>query len=131
MRALLICPGKALCPPSPPPSPHAGLIPKLVQERLRTEAPYTPLLPEEISSVPVPPPPQPDAYLKSRVDKFYAQLAVRVGVRVGVGGGGGGGGGPMCVFCEEWEHSLTTHLALPPPSPPPSGPPPWYAVQRC
>eukprot|EP00887_Chlorella_sp_A99_P000681 scaffold5.g681.t1 len=52
-----------------------GLIPKLVEEKLKTDEPYTPLTPEEVAAAPAPAPPRLDAYLKARLDKFYAQLA--------------------------------------------------------
>ena len=74
-------------PPSPPPPAEPeeppfdpfsfppGLIPRLVEDSLRSEAAYSPLSPLDIEKSEVPPPPKMDPYLKARVDKFYAQLA--------------------------------------------------------
>lgn len=77
--------------PAPPPEPEEppfdcmsfppGLIPKLVEDKLQIDPPYTPLTPEDIQRCPVPPPPKMDDYLKARLDKFYAQLAVRLHFR--------------------------------------------------
>lgn len=73
-------------PPPPPPlnepeeapfdpfSFPPGLIPRLVEENLQSQIPYSPLNPRNISASEVPPPPTLDPYLKARVDKFYAQL---------------------------------------------------------
>ena len=44
------------------------------QEKLRTEAPYSPLSPLEVEALGMPPPSQPDAYLRARIDRFYAEL---------------------------------------------------------
>lgn len=52
-----------------------GLIPTLVEEKLRTDTPYSPLEAAEIEKCQVLPPPTMDAYLQARLDKFYAQLA--------------------------------------------------------
>lgn len=54
-----------------------GLIPYLVEDKLKTDPPYSPLSPLDIEKCPVPPPPNEDEYLKARLDKFYAELAVR------------------------------------------------------
>lgn len=74
-------------PPAPAPEPEPepegfdpmsfppGLIPKLVEEKLKTDPPYSPLSILDIEQTGVPPPPKMDAYLKARVDKMYAQLA--------------------------------------------------------
>ncbi|KAL4428605.1 hypothetical protein ABPG77_008917 [Micractinium sp. CCAP 211/92] len=76
-------------PPAPAPAPEPepepegfdpmsfppGLIPKLVEEKLKTDPPYSPLSILDIEQSGVPPPPKMDAYLKARVDKMYAQLA--------------------------------------------------------
>ncbi|KAI3439009.1 hypothetical protein D9Q98_001421 [Chlorella vulgaris] len=51
-----------------------GLIPQLVEEKLKTDPPYAPLSPLDIEAAGVPPPPEVDDYLKSRLDKFYAQM---------------------------------------------------------
>ncbi|EFN51673.1 hypothetical protein CHLNCDRAFT_139903 [Chlorella variabilis] len=86
-----ICPGGAFFHPlppghAPPPEPEPeepgfdpcsfppGLIPRLVEDKLKTDPPYSPLSPLDIEAAGVPPPPKVDAYLKSRVDKFYAQM---------------------------------------------------------
>ncbi|KAL4434358.1 hypothetical protein ABPG75_000799 [Micractinium tetrahymenae] len=71
-------------PPAPEPEPEPegfdpmsfppGLIPKLVEEKLRTDPPYSPLSILDIEQTGVPPLPKMDAYLKARVDKMYAQL---------------------------------------------------------
>lgn len=53
----------------------AGLIPKLCNENLKYEAPYTPLDPRDIDSEPPPRLPVRDAYLQSRLDRFYAEVA--------------------------------------------------------
>ncbi len=61
---------------------HAGLIPKLVEESLKVDPPYSPLTIRAVSEAGVPPPPQVDAYLSARLDKFYAQIAVSTRVVV-------------------------------------------------
>lgn len=53
-----------------------GLIPKLVEEAMKIDPPYTPIRIEAIEEAGVPSPPEMDAYLKARLDKFYAQVAV-------------------------------------------------------
>lgn len=62
-------------PPFDPFSFPPGLIPRLVEDTLRSEAAYSPLSPLDIEKSEVPPPPTMDPYLKARLDKFYAQLA--------------------------------------------------------
>ncbi|KFM26142.1 Transmembrane protein 115 [Auxenochlorella protothecoides] len=52
-----------------------GLIPKLVEESLKVDPPYSPLTIRAVSEAGVPPPPQVDVYLSARLDKFYAQIA--------------------------------------------------------
>ena len=54
-----------------------GLLPELVREKLRTDAPYSPLSPLDIERAALPPPSAPDAYLAARLDKFHAELRVR------------------------------------------------------
>ena len=54
-----------------------GLLPELVREKLRTDAPYSPLSPLDIERAALPPPAAPDAYLAARLDKFHAELRVR------------------------------------------------------
>ncbi|GAB4816637.1 hypothetical protein N2152v2_003683 [Parachlorella kessleri] len=70
--------------PFDPMSFPPGLIPRLVEELSKTDAPYSPLSPLDIEKTGVPATPNLDAYLKSRVDKFYAQLQAR-GAREGRG----------------------------------------------
>jgi hypothetical protein len=54
-----------------------GLLPELVRERLKTDAPYSPLSPLDVERAALPPPQPPDAYLAARLDKFHAELRVR------------------------------------------------------
>jgi CID domain len=78
-------------PPPPPKEPEEppfdpfsfppGLIPRLVEDNLQSQIPYSPLNPSIISNSEVPPPPTLDSYLKARLDKFYAQLD---GYRAGI-----------------------------------------------
>ena len=72
-----------------------------MEEKLKTDEAYTPLTPEEVAALPPPGAPSMDTYLKARVDKFYAQLAVSLGVggqvlRTAGGESGRGPGGPGC-----------------------------------
>lgn len=62
--------------PYDPMSFPPGLIPSLVQEKHRTELPYSPLSPLEIEQAGLPPAQEPDAYLTSRIEKFNAELRV-------------------------------------------------------
>ena len=72
-RALAPQPAKATKDPmSFPP----GLIPQLVAEKLKTDPPYSPLRPLDIDQAGLPPTSEPDLYLKSRIDRFYAELQV-------------------------------------------------------
>ena len=41
----------------------------------RYEPPYTPLTAEDIDREPPPPLPEKDSYMKSRLDRFYAEIA--------------------------------------------------------
>ncbi|PRW59174.1 calcium homeostasis endoplasmic reticulum isoform A [Chlorella sorokiniana] len=74
-------PGPEAQPPPPEEEPFdclsfpPGLLPKLVEESLKTDKPYSPLSIFDIEQTGVPPAPKMDAYLKSRVAKFQAQLA--------------------------------------------------------
>lgn len=53
-----------------------GLLPLLVKEKRDAGGrPYSPLSPLDIERVGLPPPPEKDPYLKSRMDQFYAELA--------------------------------------------------------
>lgn len=68
-------------PPQQPAHPKAdpmsfppGLIPQLVSEKLKTDPPYSPLSPLDIEKAGLPPTSEPDSYLQSRLDKFYAEL---------------------------------------------------------
>ena len=53
-----------------------GLIPQLVREKNVTNPPYSPLSPLDIEALGLPPSTPPDAYLASRLEKFYAELQV-------------------------------------------------------
>ena len=53
-----------------------GLIPQLVREKNVTDPPYSPLSPLDIEALGLPPSAAPDAYLASRLEKFYAELQV-------------------------------------------------------
>ena len=64
-------------PPRGEPAFPAGLIPHLVNERLRTEPPYTPLNRRDIERTSVQPPPEPSPYIRSRIERFMAELQVR------------------------------------------------------
>lgn len=54
-----------------------GLLPKLVDEKLQTDPPYSPLSPLEVEQAGLPSQGEPDAYLKSRLQRFYAELQVQ------------------------------------------------------
>lgn len=89
-------PGGMFAQPPPPPHPSAaahapapqpqqpqssfsfppGLIPQLVKSKGRYEAPYTALDPRDVEDAGLPAPPEKDAYLKSRLDRFYAEIQV-------------------------------------------------------
>ncbi|KAK9809045.1 hypothetical protein WJX72_008362 [[Myrmecia] bisecta] len=81
-HALNYAPPPAVAASAPAPSPAAvdpmafppGLLATLVQEKLRTDAPYTPLTSSEIKKAGLPPSREPDAYLLSRLDKIRAEL---------------------------------------------------------
>ena len=62
--------------PTDPMSFPPGLIPELVRTKLETDPPYSPLSTLEVDRAGLPEPRQPDAYLRSRLDKFYAELKV-------------------------------------------------------
>ena len=64
-------------PPRGEPAFPAGLIPHLVNERLRTEPPYTPLNRSDVEHTAVQPPVQPSAYTLSRIDRLMAELQAR------------------------------------------------------
>ena len=49
------------------------------QEQLKTDPPYSPLSPLEVEALGAPPPQEPDAYLRARIDRFYAELQVESG----------------------------------------------------
>ena len=53
-----------------------GIIPQLVKEKLTTDEPYSPLSTLDISKAELPQHSEPDAYLQSRLDRFYAELQV-------------------------------------------------------
>ena len=69
--------GRAQDAPQSSPSFPAGLIPKLVEHRSRTEPPYSPLSPLDLEAVSFQPSPEPSPYILSRLDKFAADLQVR------------------------------------------------------
>ena len=76
-------PDLAHAPPPQPVKPQKdpmsfppGLIPQLVAEKLKTDPPYSPLSPLDIDRAGLPPSSEPDSYLKSRIDRFYAELQV-------------------------------------------------------
>lgn len=71
--------GMPLAPeaPKPPVDPMSfapGLIPQLVVDKSKTDPPYSPLSPLDIERAQLPPAQEPNAYLASRLDKFYAEL---------------------------------------------------------
>ncbi|KAL3138482.1 hypothetical protein ABBQ32_006272 [Trebouxia sp. C0010 RCD-2024] len=61
-------------PKKDPMSFPPGLIPQLVAEKLKTDPPYSPLSPLDIDQAGLPPTLEPDSYLKSRIDRFFAEL---------------------------------------------------------
>lgn len=63
-------------PKKDPMSFPPGLIPQLVAEKLKTDPPYSPLSPLDIDQAGLPPTLEPDSYLKSRIDRFFAELQV-------------------------------------------------------
>lgn len=66
-------------PKKDPMSFPPGLIPQLVAEKLKTDPPYSPLSPLDIDQAGLPPTLEPDSYLKSRIDRFFAELQVSHG----------------------------------------------------
>ena len=65
-------------PKADPMSFPPGLIPQLVAEKLKTDPPYSPLSPLDIDQAGLPTTSDPDSYLQSRIDRFYAELQVRI-----------------------------------------------------
>jgi len=63
-------------PQTDPMSFPPGLIPQLVAEKLKTDPPYSPLSPLDIDQAGLPSTSEPDSYLQSRIDRFYAELQV-------------------------------------------------------
>ena len=63
-------------PQTDPMSFPPGLIPQLVAEKLTTDPPYSPLSPLDIDQAGLPSTSEPDSYLQSRIDRFYAELQV-------------------------------------------------------
>ncbi|DBB16897.1 TPA: hypothetical protein ACH3X3_015132 [Trebouxia sp. C0006] len=61
-------------PQTDPMSFPPGLIPQLVAEKLTTDPPYSPLSPLDIDQAGLPSTSEPDSYLQSRIDRFYAEL---------------------------------------------------------
>ena len=62
--------------PHDPMSFPPGLIPQLVHDKNVTDPPYSPLSPLDVEALGLPPSTPPDAYLASRLEKFYAELQV-------------------------------------------------------
>jgi hypothetical protein len=89
-------------PVTPQPEPVSslafppGLLPQLCREKSKYSEPYAAIEPVEIDKTGLPPPPEKDAYLKSRVEKFMLE------VRGALGGGKGdrAGGHFVCVLGE-------------------------------
>jgi hypothetical protein len=51
-----------------------GLIPQLVRDKSKWSEPYAAIDPIEVEKAGLPPPPEKDAYLKSRLDKFMLEV---------------------------------------------------------
>lgn len=68
-------------PVTPEPEPISsfafppGLIPQLVRDKSKYSEPYAPMDPLEIENAGLPPPPEKDAYLKSRINKFMMDVS--------------------------------------------------------
>lgn len=52
-----------------------GLLPQLCREKSKYSEPYAAIEPAEIDKAGLPPPPEKDAYLKSRLDKFMVEVS--------------------------------------------------------
>jgi hypothetical protein len=66
-----------VAPPTDPMSFPPGLIPRLVKDKLELDDPYHPLSTRDVEEAGLPASYAPNAYLSSRLDKFYAELQVR------------------------------------------------------
>lgn len=75
-ETIIECADLAAKKPHDPMSFPPGLIPQLVRDKSVTDPPYSPLSPLDIEVLGLPPSAPPDAYLASRLDKFYAELQV-------------------------------------------------------
>jgi hypothetical protein len=51
-----------------------GLIPQLCRDKAKFSDAYAPIEPADIDKAGLPPPPEKDAYLKSRLDKFLLEV---------------------------------------------------------
>jgi hypothetical protein len=51
-----------------------GLIPQLVRDKSKWSEPYAAIDPIEVEKAGLPPPPEKDAYLKSRLEKFMLEV---------------------------------------------------------
>lgn len=51
-----------------------GLLPQLCREKSKYSEPYAAIEPAEIDRAGLPPPPEKDAYLKTRLDKFMVEV---------------------------------------------------------
>ena len=69
-------------PKKDPMSFPPGLIPQLVAEKLKTDPPYSPLSPLDIDRAGLPPTLEPDSYLNSRIDRFFAELQASHAVKL-------------------------------------------------
>jgi hypothetical protein len=58
-----------------------GLIPQLVRDKSKWSEPYAAIDPIEVEKAGLPPPPEKDAYLKSRLDKFMLEVRASVASR--------------------------------------------------
>jgi hypothetical protein len=52
-----------------------GLIPQLVRDKSKWSEPYAAIDPIEVEKAGLPPPPEKDAYLKSRLEKFMLEVS--------------------------------------------------------
>lgn len=81
--------GQAVQQPGPPPVPQPeplsslafppGLIPQLSRDKSKYSEPYASIEPAEIDKAGLPPPPEKDAYLKSRMEKFMLEVSAYLG----------------------------------------------------
>lgn len=78
-----IMPPPPLQMPEPPPQPieptssfsfPPGLLPKLCADKGKIWAPYRPLEPDDIVAIGLPPAPSTNPYLRSQIDRFFAEV---------------------------------------------------------